>query len=406
MVRFPLPRVQFVPCDPETRETRQTGLSVVTVERIVQSTASVEMRVSRRFLSSFPALVTRGPAGQVAVERLTEADLPRECLYKQTRGSCDLLVRVEFSTLNYKDALVVSGRYPGLRTPMVAGCDIAGRVVEDRSGRLREGEGVVSNGWGVGTDHYGGFAGLASLRSCWALQLPGGMTSKQAATIGTAGYTAMLCIQAMEDIGLRPGRGPVMVTGATGGVGSVAVLLLAQLGYSVTAVSGKAETEAAYLTALGASEVLDRRQLEGEPRPLGRETYSGCVDSCGGRVLAGLLPLIQYGGVVSACGLASGLALTSTVAPFILRGVTLAGVESALLPLERRRQVYTRFGPLLTEDKLALLSGQFSPGSDRRVMAGVAGEDRTVGLSHLPQLADRMLEGKITGRYVVDLSLE
>ena len=319
------------------------------------------MRVSRTFLSSFPALVTRGKAGQVGVERLSESDLPRECGYKQTRGSCDLLVKVEFSTLNYKDALVVSGRYPGLQTPMVGGCDIAGRVVEDRSGRLKEGESVLFNGWGVGTDHYGGFAGLASLRSCWALQLPGEMTTRQAATIGTAGYTAMLCIQAMEDIGLQPGRGPVLVTGATGGVGSVAVLLLAELGYQVTAVSGKAETEAAYLRALGASDVLDRRDFEGEPRPLGRETYSGCVDSCGGRVLASVLPLIQYGGIVSACGLASGMSLTSTVAPFILRGVTLAGVESALLPLQRRIQVYTRFGPLLTEARLSLLSGQSPP---------------------------------------------
>ena len=362
------------------------------------------MRVTRSLLSSFPALVTRA-AGQVGVERLSVSDLPRECVYKQTRGSCDLLVKVDFSTLNYKDALVVSGKYPGLKTPMVGGCDIAGRVVEDRSGRLREGEEIVINGWGVGTDHYGGYSGLASLRSSWAMELPGKMTGKQAATVGTAGYTAMLCVEVMEEMGLRPSRGPVLVTGATGGVGSTAVLLLSQLGYSVTAVTGKADTETDYLRALGAEEVLDRRQLEGEPRPLGKETYAGCVDSCGGVVLANVLPLIQYGGVVSACGLASGMALTSTVAPFILRGVTLAGVESALLPLDRRRQVYRRFEPLLTQERLALLSGPdrsllyVSDGDDE-------GDERIVGLSQLPELADKMLTGNITGRYVVDLSLQ
>ena len=316
----------------------------------------IEMRLSRSLFSSFPALVTRG-TGQVGVETLTVSDLPGECLYKHTRGRCDMLVKVDFSTLNYKDALVVSGRYPGLNTPMVGGCDIVGRVVEDRSGRLKEGEEIVINGWGVGTDHYGGYAGLASLRSCWAMELPGEMTGRQAASIGTAGYTAMLCLQVMEQLGLQPSKGPVLVTGATGGVGSTAVLLLSQLGYQVTAVTGKADTEGDYLRSLGAEEVRDRRELEGEPRPLGKETYAGCVDSCGGRVLANVLPLIKYGGVVSACGLASGMSLTSTVAPFILRGVTLAGVESALLPLHRRRLVYSRFGPLLTQDKLSLLSG-------------------------------------------------
>ena len=231
------------------------------------------------------------------------------------------------------------------------------------------------------------------------------MTGKQAATVGTAGYTAMLCVEVMEEMGLRPSRGPVLVTGATGGVGSTAVLLLSQLGYSVTAVTGKADTETDYLRALGAEEVLDRRQLEGEPRPLGKETYAGCVDSCGGIVLANVLSLIQYGGVVSACGLASGLALTSTLAPFILRGVTLAGVESALLPLDRRRQVYRRFEPLLTQERLDLLSGP-----DRSLLyvsdGDCEGEERTVGLSQLPELADKMLAGKTTGRYVVDLSLQ
>ena len=242
---------------------------------------------------------------------------------------------------------------------MVGGCDLVGQVVEDSSGCHKTGERVVINGWGVGTDHFGGFSKFASLRSSWALRLPPGMTSLQAASIGTAGYTAMLCVQAMERSGLRPEIGPVLVTGATGGVGSVSVMLLTKLGYQVVAVSGKAKAEENYLKALGAKEVLDRSQFEGEARPLGKELYAGCVDSCGGVVLANVLPQIKYGGVVAACGLASGMGLVSTVAPFILRGVTLAGVESALLPLEIRREAYNRFGPMLTQEDLSQVTSNF-----------------------------------------------
>ena len=248
-------------------------------------------------------------------------------------------------------------RYPGLKPPMVGGCDLVGKVVEDTSGHHKVGDSIIINGWGVGTDHFGGYATMASLRSCWALKLPPGMTSLQAASIGTAGYTAMLCIQAMENVGLHPSNGPVLVTGATGGVGSISILLLSQLGYDVVAVSGKAKAEESYLKSLGAKDVIERSMFEGDSKPLGKEMYSGCVDSCGGVVLANILPLIKYDGVVSACGLASGMNFNSTVAPFILRGVTLAGVESALVPLERRIKVYNRFGPILTEDKLNLVTG-------------------------------------------------
>jgi len=299
-----------------------------------------------------------------------------------------MLVEVDYSTINYKDALVVTGKYPGLKPPMVGGIDLVGRVLETKSSTLSVGDTVIINGWGIGTDHWGGYAGEARLKSDWAIKLPEGMTAKDAAKIGTAGYTAMLCIQAMEKTGLVPSAGPVVVTGATGGVGGVAILILAQLGYQVVAVSGKAE-EGDYLRSLGATEVVERSKFEGEPKPLGRELYAGAVDSCGGKVLANILPQVKHSGVVAACGLASGMQLNTTVAPFILRGVTLAGVESALIPLERRMTAYSTYGPLLTADKLALVSG----------------EEMTVSLSEVAALGAKMLEGNIRGRFVVDLKL-
>ena len=273
---------------------------------------------------------------------------------------------------------------------MVGGIDLVGKVLETGSSSHAVGDTVVVNGWGIGTDHYGGYAGEARVRSEWAIQLPAGMSSKQAAKIGTAGYTAMLCVQAMEHSGVTPASGPVLVTGATGGVGGVATLLLSQLGYQVVALSGKAgaeaETDRDYLKSLGAVEVLDRSQFEGDAKPLGKEIYGGCVDSCGGQVLANILPQMKYSGVVAACGLAAGMAVPTTVAPFILRGVTLAGVDSVFQPLERRLSAYGRFGSLLTPDKLDLVSG----------------EERTVGLAQLPDLGAQMLKGNLRGRYVVD----
>lgn len=247
------------------------------------------------------------------------------------------------------------------------------------------------NGWGIGTDHYGGYAGEARIRSDWTIPLPEGLSGENAAKIGTAGYTAMLCVQALQLNGLSPATTtlPVLVTGATGGVGSVAILLLSQLGFKVVAVSGKAEAESEYLKSLGAVEVVDRVKFEGEPKPLGRELYAGAVDSCGGKVLANILPQVVHSGAVAACGLAAGMGLATTVAPFILRGVTLAGVESVFLSRERRLTAYSKFSHLLTTDKLSLVSG----------------EDRKVGLAEVPALGEKMLAGQIRGRYLVDLNM-
>jgi len=347
------------------------------------------MRLSPRVCSSFQALVTRGKAPGT-VETLTRAELPATSTCRAAPGTCDMLVQVEYSSLNYKDALVATGKYPGLKPPMVGGIDLVGKVMETGSSSHAVGDTVVVNGWGIGTDHYGGYAGEARVRSDWAIKLPGGMSSKEAAKIGTAGYTAMLCAQAMEHSGVTPASGKVLVTGATGGVGGVAIILLSQLGYHVVALSAKpgaeAESDHAYLKSLGAAEVLDRTQFEGEPRPLGKEIYGGAIDSCGGKVLANILPQIKYGGVVSACGLAAGMPFNTTVAPFILRGVTLAGIDSVFQPLEKRLSAYGRFGPLLTTDKLALVSE----------------EERIAGLAQIPELGEQMLKGNIRGRYLVD----
>lgn len=272
---------------------------------------------------------------------------------------------------------------------MVGGIDLVGSVLETKSSNLKVGQNVVVNGWGIGTDHYGGYAGEARLRSEWAIPLPSSLTPESAAKIGTAGYTAMLCVQGLENQGLSPGDGPILVTGATGGVGSVSVLLLSQLGYEVIAVSGKAKAEGDYLKSIGASQVLERSEFEVDPKPLGKERFAGCVDSCGGKILANVLTLTKSGGAVSACGLAGGMPLNTTVAPFILRGVTLVGIESVFLKTEKRLAAYERFSPLLTSDKLALVSG----------------EGQTVGLAALPDLGMQMLKGGVRGRYIVDLSL-
>lgn len=346
------------------------------------------MRISKVMFHQFQALVTRGKS-PATLETLTRADLPASSTVRSQPGECDMLVEVQYSTLNYKDALVVAGKYPGLRPPMIGGIDLVGKVLETKSSTLKVGDIVIANGWGMGTDHFGGFAGEARIRSEWAIPLPSSLTAQCAAKIGTAGYTAMLCVQALDHQGVKPGDGSILVTGATGGVGSVSILLLSQLGYKVTAVSGKAATEEAYLKSLGASEVLDRAEFECDPKPLGKERFAGCVDSCGGKILANVLSMIKGRGAVAACGLAGGMPLNTTVAPFILRGVTLAGVESVYLPTPKRLEAYTRFSSLLTPEKLGLVSCQ----------------GQTVGLGALPALAEQMLKGGVKGRYIVDLSL-
>jgi len=345
------------------------------------------MRVSKTLCQQFQALVTRGKS-PATVETFSRAELPASSTVRAEPGDCDLLVQVQYSTLNYKDALVVAGKYPGLKPPMIGGIDLVGKVLETGSSSLKVGETVVVNGWGIGTDHFGGYAGEARLKSSWAIPLPSGLSAPDAAKIGTAGYTAMLCVQALVEQGVKAGDGNVLVTGATGGVGSVAILLLSQLGYQVTAVSGKAGVESDYLKSLGAVEVLDRAEFEVDPKPLGKERFAGCVDSCGGKILANVLSLTKGRGAVAACGLAGGMALNTTVAPFILRGVTLAGIESVFLPTEKRLEAYNRYSPLLTSEKLGLVSG----------------DGQTVGLGALPDLANKMLKGEVKGRYVVDVN--
>jgi len=346
------------------------------------------MKLSPRLCSSFPALITRGKT-PATVETLSRTDLPSSSTVKSQPGDCDLLVKVDYSTLNYKDALVVTGKYPGLKPPMIGGIDLVGTVLEAGSDSPHKaGDSVLCNGWGVGTDHYGGYAGEARLRSAWAIPLPAGLTGSQAAQIGTAGYTAMLCVDAIQRSGVTPESGPVLVSGTPGGVGSVATVLLAHLGYHVVAVTGPDGSHADYLKTLGAAELLDRDKLQGDPKPLGKELYGGCVDSAGGNVLANILPLIKHSGAVAACGLAAGMPLNTTVAPFILRGVTLAGVDSVFMPVERRLAVYNKFGSILGSGKLDLL----------------AGDGKTVGLGGVLELAKEMLKGNITGRYVVDVN--
>jgi len=348
------------------------------------------MKLSSRLLSSFPALVTRGKT-PATVETLTRSDLPSSSTVKSQPGECDLLVKVQFSTLNYKDALVVTGKYPGMKPPMVGGIDLVGTVLEAGPGSVhRAGDTVLCNGWGTGTDHFGGYAGEARLQSHWAIPLPSELSPRQAAQIGTAGYTAMLCVQALERAGVTPDSGKVLVSGTPGGVGSVATALLAQLGYHVVAVTGphNSQADSDFLKSLGAAELLDRESLQGDPKPLARESYAGAVDSAGGKVLANVLPLISHSGAVACCGLAAGMALSTTVAPFILRGVTLAGVDSVFMPLERRLAAYNKFAPILAGGKLEL----------------VAGENKTVGLAGVLDIANMMLQGNLSGRYVVDVN--
>lgn len=345
------------------------------------------MRLSPRLFSSFPALVTRGKA-PATLETLTRADLPAASTVKASPGDCDLLVDVKYSTLNYKDALVATGKYPGCKPPMIGGIDVVGVVKECGSDKFKEGDEIVVNGWGVGTDHFGGFAGEARLKSDWALKLPEGISGINAAKIGTAGYTAMLCVHGLVSHGVKPEHGPVLVTGAPGGVGSVAILILKELGYDVHALTGKDEPHTEYITGLGASTMIERAEFEGDARPLGKERFSGCVDSCGDKILANALSMIKYRGTVSACGLAQGMSLPTTVAPFILRGVTLAGIDSVFLPVEHRLEAYQKYAPLLSDASLSK----------------VCGDENVVGLDKVVDLSKKMLAGAIKGRFVVDLS--
>ena len=296
----------------------------------------------------------------------------------------DVTVGVEWSTLNYKDGLAITNRSPVVRQwPMVAGIDGAGTVLESSHPDWRAGDKFILNGWGVGETHWGCLAGKARLKGDWLVPLPSAFTPRQAMAIGTAGYTAMLCLLALEKHGIGPASGEVLVTGATGGVGSVAVALLSKLGYQVVAVTGKPE-QTDYLMRLGASSVMARSELSAPGKPLQKERWSGVIDALGSHTLVNALAQTRYGGVVAACGLAQGMDLPGSVAPFILRGVTLAGIDSVMAPLEQRRLAWDR------------LARDLDPGLLEQML-------EEVPLSGAIAKAQALMAGQVRGRIVVRL---
>ena len=326
--------------------------------------------------ATFKALVLTQQDGKTVAElkRLTEADLP----------AGEVLVAVDYSSLNYKDGLAVTGKGKIVRQfPMVPGIDLAGTVLESAALTYQPGDRVVLTGWSVGERYWGGYAQRARVRADWLTPLPEKLDSRRAMAIGTAGFTAMLCVMALEQAGVKPDAAkPVLVTGASGGVGSVAVALLAHLGYRVTAVTGRPENKA-YLRELGATEFVTREAMNQPCRPLEAQLWSGAVDTVGGRVLARAVAEADYGGAVAACGLAGGADLPTTVMPFILRGVKLLGVDSVMCPSEPRRSAWARLARDL-------------PASVLERMVEVA------PLAEVPRLAEAILAGQIRGRVVID----
>ena len=298
----------------------------------------------------------------------------------------DVTVRVDYSTLNYKDALAITGRAPVVRQfPMVPGIDFAGTVAQSAHSAYRVGDRVLLNGWGVGEHHWGGLAQLARVKGEWLIPLPEAFTERQSMAIGTAGYTAMLCVMALQRQGVTPDSGEIVVTGAAGGVGSVAVAVLAKLGFRVVAVTGR-PAEADFLKRLGAVEILDRAQFSSAGKPLAKERWAGAIDVVGSHTLANVCASMRYRGVVTACGLAGGLDFPATVAPFILRGVTLVGIDSVMCPREDRLEAWRRLSQDLDIEKLDLLTQE-------------------IGLSQAIAGAAQLLEGRIRGRIVVDTRL-
>ncbi|MGH7010031.1 MAG: MDR family oxidoreductase [Caulobacteraceae bacterium] len=298
----------------------------------------------------------------------------------------DVTVRVDYSTVNYKDGLALTGKAPVVRVwPLIPGIDFSGVVETSESPAFRQGERVVLNGWGVGETHHGGYAQLARVKADWLVALPDGISNRRAMAIGTAGYTAMLCVMELERQGLSPASGEVLVTGAAGGVGSIAVTLLSRLGYRVTASSGRAGPEGDFLRDLGAAVVIERSELSGPVRPLAKERWAGAVDVAGGASLANVLAQIRYGGAVAACGLAQSMDLPASVAPFILRGVKLAGVDSVMRPKSDRVEAWARLARDLDFEKLDRLS-------------------TTAPLADVPRIATEIVEGKVRGRVVIDVN--
>jgi acrylyl-CoA reductase (NADPH) len=296
----------------------------------------------------------------------------------------NVTVRVSHSTINYKDALALTGKAPIIRSwPMIPGIDLAGTVTASTHPDFKTGEEVILNGWGCGEKHYGGYSQMARVNGDWLIKKPPGLTAAEAMAIGTAGYTAMLCVLALERHAVEAASGPVVVTGAAGGVGSVAVALLARLGYHVIASTGR-PSETDYLKSLGATQVIDRAELAAPAKPLGKERWAGGIDVAGSHTLANVLSMTRYGGTVAACGLAQGMDLATSVAPFILRGVTLAGIDSVMAPKASRVEAWDRLARDLDRARLAAMS-------------------QTRPIADVVAIAPEMLAGKVRGRIVLEL---
>jgi acrylyl-CoA reductase (NADPH) len=327
-------------------------------------------------VATFKAIVIeKGESGQkVGLADFDEANLM----------DGDVTVAVQWSTLNYKDGLALTGKAPVVRRfPMIPGIDLAGTVEASSHSAWKAGDQVILNGWGCGETHLGGYGAKARLKGSWLVRLPDGMAARESMAIGTAGYTAMLAVMALERHGLTPARGPVIVTGAAGGVGSVAVSILSRRGFQVTASTGRPQ-EADYLKKLGASEIVERRELAGPAKPLGKERWAGGIDTVGSTTLANVLTMTRYGGAVAACGLAGGMDLPSSVAPFILRGVSLLGIDSVMCPIAERQAAWTRLGSELDRGKLADMTTD-------------------IGLAEVIEAARNIVEGRVRGRIVVKI---
>ena len=311
---------------------------------------------------------------KAALQQVDESTLPEG----------DVTVRVEWSTLNYKDGLAITGKSPVVRRfPMIPGIDFAGTVTESSNPAWKVGDHVILNGWGVGETHCGGLGEVARVKGDWLVALPKGISLRQAMAIGTAGYTAMLCVMALEKHGVKPENGEILVTGANGGVGGVAIALLAKLGYNVVASTGRME-ESEHLKALGATTVIDRAELSAPGKAIGKERWAGVVDAVGSHTLANACATTKYGGAVAACGLAGGMDFPATVAPFILRGVTLYGIDSVMAPMAQRQQAWARLAKDLDMAKLASMT-------------------REIGMDAVVATAAALLEGKVRGRVLVNV---
>lgn len=322
-------------------------------------------------------LVEKDDSGyRTSFQELDEGRLPAD----------DVRISVEYTTLNYKDALAITGKSPIARIfPLVPGIDLAGTVESSKDPRFKAGDKILINGWGMGENHWGGLSQKACVPGDWPVPLPSGVDFREAMAIGTAGYTAMLCVMALQRQGVTPEQGEIIVTGAAGGVGSVAVAVLATLGYRVAASTGRQE-EADYLRALGATDIIDRNTLSAPGKPLAKARWAGAVDSVGSHTLANVCAAIKDEGVVAACGLAQGMDFPASVAPFILRGVSLMGINSVLCSQERRLEAWKRLATELDKKKLALITGP------------------VIGLREALGVADSLLAGKVRGRVVVDVN--